>query len=66
MPETANTDPRLLSEEQIDQLKRLATQSDVLMDVARAHAALILASHVVKWLSAILGTLVLLKGFLPW
>jgi hypothetical protein len=36
------------------------------MDVARAHAALILASHVVKWLSAILGTLVLLKGFLPW
>lgn len=66
MPETANTDPRLLSKEQIDQLKRLATQSDVLMDVARAHTALILASHVVKWLSAILGTLVLLKGFLPW
>jgi hypothetical protein len=66
MHEIDNANAPLLSEVQIDQLKRLATQSDVLMDVARAHTALILASHVVKWLSAILGTLVLLKGFLPW
>lgn len=51
-----------LSQTEVDQLKHIAMQSDVLLSVAKAHAALILISHVAKWLSAILGVGLLIKG----
>lgn len=65
---TQDEDPgaRLFSPQQIEQLRLIAGNAEILMAVARAHSALILTSHVLKWLSAILGTLVLLRGFFPW
>lgn len=51
-----------LSQAEVDQLKHIAMQSDVLLSVAKAHSALILLSHVAKWLSAIVGAGILIKG----
>lgn len=53
-----------LSQAEVDQLKHIAMQSDILLSVAKAHAALILISNVAKWLSAILGAAILIKGLI--
>jgi hypothetical protein len=55
-----------LSEEEVNDLRSLALQADILRSVAKAHSALLLITHVVKWLSAIAGGLVLLKGLDIW
>jgi hypothetical protein len=55
-----------LSEEEVNRLRNLAANGETLINVARTHNALIMLSHVAKWLSAILGALVLLKGFTEW
>ncbi len=55
-----------LTEEEVASLRALALDADVLKSVAKAHTALILFTHVIKWLSAIAGGLVLLKGLDIW
>jgi len=55
-----------LTEEEVSSLRTLAVYADVLKSVAKAHTALILFTHVIKWLSAIAGGLVLLKGLDIW
>jgi hypothetical protein len=58
--------PMHLRQEEVDRLHNLAAHEETLLAVARTHTALIMVSHVAKWLSAILGALVLLKGFTEW
>ena len=58
--------PMHLRREEVEQLQNLAAHEETLLAVARTHIALIMISHVAKWLSAILGALVLLKGFAEW
>jgi len=58
--------PLGLTGEEISDLRSLAHQAEVLRSVAKAHSALLLITHVVKWLSAIAGGLVLLKGLEIW
>jgi hypothetical protein len=58
--------PLGLREEEAADLRSLVAQADVLLSVAKAHSALLLITHVVKWLSAIAGGLVLLKGLDIW
>jgi hypothetical protein len=58
--------PLGLSESEIADLRSLAHQAEILRSVAKAHSALLLITHVVKWLSAIAGGLVLLKGLDIW
>jgi hypothetical protein len=55
-----------LTEEEISNLRSLAHQAEILNSVAKAHSALLLITHVVKWLSAIAGGLVVLKGLDIW
>lgn len=66
MTESQRKCPVGLSEEEIADLRSLALQADILRSVAKAHSALLLITHVVKWLSAIAGGLVLLKGLDIW
>jgi len=58
--------PLRLTEEEVASLRALALYADVLKSVAKAHTALLLFTHVIKWLSAIAGGLVLLKGLDIW
>ena len=55
-----------LSEEEVNQLRHLAANEETLLNVARTHNALLMLSNVAKWLSAILGALILLKGLTEW
>jgi hypothetical protein len=66
MTEPQRQCPFGLSEDEINELRSLALQADILRSVAKAHSALLLITHVVKWLSAIAGGLVLLKGLDIW
>ena len=52
-----------LREEEIAALRRLLNHDEALLALIRVHAAIVLLGHIAKWLSAILGALVLLKGF---
>jgi hypothetical protein len=58
--------PLGLTEDEVSTLRTLALQADILKSVAKAHSALLLITHVVKWLSAIAGGLVVLKGLDIW
>ena len=58
--------PMHLSDADVARLRLLAANTDALLNLARTHNALLMLSHVAKWLSAILGALVLLKGFNGW
>jgi hypothetical protein len=58
--------PMHLRAEEVEQLQNLAAHEETLLSVAKTHIALIMVSHVAKWLSAILGALVLLKGIAEW
>ena len=58
--------PMHLRPEEVEQLQNLAAHEETLLSVAKTHIALIMVSHVAKWLSAILGALVLLKGIAEW
>lgn len=60
------TCPIHLRQEEVDRIQDLAANAETLLSVAKTHTALIMISHVAKWLSAILGALVLLKGFAEW
>jgi hypothetical protein len=66
MTEPTRQCPLGLNEDEIADLRSLAHQADILRSVAKAHSALLLITHVVKWLSAIAGGLVLLKGLDIW
>ena len=60
------TCPMQLRQEEVDRVQELAANAETLLAVAKTHTALVMISHVAKWLSAILGALVLLKGFAEW
>jgi hypothetical protein len=66
MTDNADLQPAALSEEEIDQLRLIAGNAGSLMAVVRVHSALILASQIMKWLSAIVGAMMLFKGFIQW
>jgi hypothetical protein len=66
MTEPPRQCPLGLSESEIVELRSLAHQAEILRSVAKAHSALLLITHVVKWLSAIAGGLVVLKGLHIW
>jgi hypothetical protein len=55
--------PMQLRREEVSRLRALADNEQALVAVARFHIALQMLGSVVKWLSAIIGLLVLLKGF---
>lgn len=66
MTDNADQRPAALSEEEIDQLRLIAGNAGSLLAVVRAHSALILVSHIMKWLSAIVGAMMLFNGFIQW
>lgn len=53
-----------LTPDDIEKLCRLAAQDDVLLSLVRAHGALLIAGHVVKWLSAFVALFLMMKGIL--
>jgi hypothetical protein len=55
-----------LRQEDVERLRRLAANEPALLAMARFHTALLMLGNVAKWLSAIIGILIMLKGFSNW
>lgn len=66
MVDNADPRPAALSEEEIDRLRLIAAHAGDLMAVVQVQGTVLLLSHVLKWLSALVGAMMFIKGFLTW